>query len=113
MQFRNFSIDMFHVEAAAALTLYVTVSLLSAAAATARENVHPFPSSAPSSRIMRNIIVVSSVVSLIVSSILLLIIITPFSWTVPLPLIPKQALQLYSMTASARLSSSYGSQSLA
>lgn len=42
------------------------------------------------------------------SSCLLFIIITPFSWTVPLPLIPKDALQLHSRTASARLSSSYG-----
>ncbi len=108
VQFRNFSIDMFHAEAAAALTLFTTVSLLSAAAATAREVVDPFPSSASSSRIMRNIVVVSSVFSLIVSSSLLLIIITPFSWTVPLPLLPKQALQLHSITASARLSSSYG-----
>ena len=128
VQFREFQAKMFHAEAAAVLTLYVALSLLSAAAATSREICDPVPSSAiiemkpanmPSklsaseatsspSRVKRIRIIVSSIVSLIMSSCLLFIIITPFSWTVPLPLIPKDALQLHSITASARLSSSYG-----
>jgi len=116
VQFRNFSVDMFHTEAAAVVTFYVAVSLFSAAAATAREIVNPVPSSSSSSsssssvysRIMRNLVVFSSFVSLIIGSILLIIIITPFSWTVALPLFPKQAFELHAITAQARLSSSYG-----
>ncbi len=108
VQFRNFSVNMFHAEAAVVVTLYVAVSLISAAAAATHEIVHPPPSSAGSSRINRSIVFVSSTVSLIIGSCLLLVIVTPFSWTVPLPLIPKQALQLHAITAPAHLSSSYG-----
>ncbi len=128
VQFLAFSSTMFHTQAAAALTAYVALSLLSAAAATSREvcDPDPLPSSmnevkeseglpnvsaaetSLSSRMRRTVIIVSSILSLIISSSLLLIIITPFSWTVALPLIPKDALQLHTITAAARISSSYG-----
>jgi hypothetical protein len=128
IQFRNFDASMFHVEAAAVLTAFVAVALFSAAADTSREMLDPFhspPPSAlpkveelsqrlqssslsPSSRIKRAVIVVSSGVSLVLCSILLLVIIVPFSWTVSLPFLPNYALQLHAITATGRVSSSYG-----
>ncbi len=123
--FRNFNASMFHFEAAAVLTAYVAAALLSAAADSSREMLDSFPSPSPSSmhnvtessqrlqsssssRVKRAVVVVSSGVSLILCSILLLVIIVPFSWTVPLPLLPNQALQLHAITAPGRVSSSYG-----
>jgi hypothetical protein len=126
--FRNFNASMFHFEAAAVLTAYVAAALLSAAADSSREMLDSFPSPSPSSMhnvtessqrleppsssslalVKRAAAVVSSGVSLILCSILLLVIIVPFSWTVPLPLLPNQALQLHAITAPGRVSSSYG-----